>query len=562
MRQASFRGWMVVIGAAMLVVGAGGLDTSARADGFLKRQMRHSRVKRAVAKHQPTLQVDFKKAGAAWPPKGVFFRAFKAEKVVEVWAAAPESTDRWRLVRTVQVCRSSGKLGPKVKQGDRQVPEGFYNVKRFSPKSPFHLGLWLSYPNKVDWRRASKVRKSPGGAIRIHGGCVTSGCLPVGNDSMEGLYIAALLARDKGQADVPIHVFPCRFGDDSCEQALRPLEKKTPALAKFWKSLRTGFQLFAKTGKPPKVDATRQGYSFSAVDHGAALRPGAPPAAAPPTSISGPGAVAAKACGNAPAGMSCIPGGTAVRGIDVDPYFAKGAHNHAIPWRGGPDTTPSAATWIQTFYMDQTEVTYEAFKACVKSRKCKRAGPRYRDYDGPTQPVTGISWYDAQNFCKTQGKRLPTEAEWEKAARGPKGEHNPWGNTLLTCDKTVVKDPAKGRSCGVKKRFGQGHKGKVLPVKSKPAGRYGLYDMAGNAEEWVADWYSRTWNKCGDACKGTNPKGPCDGAKYCKGHWHKVVKGGSWYWQAQHATGFHRRPHWPKNKPYHHFGFRCAKDIQ
>jgi|GEM_PF-708161 len=528
----------------------------AQAGDFLKRQKRFKRVQKALSAHSPGLKADFAKAGAAWPPAGVFYRAFKSEQVLELWAAPAETGKRWVKVRSVPVCKSSGKLGPKVKQGDRQVPEGFYTLRRFSPKSPFHLGLWLDYPNKVDWRRASRARKSPGGAIRIHGGCITSGCLPMRDEPMEALYIAAVMARDGGQTTIPIHVFPCRFGEANCQAELAKRGKDDKELGPFWSTLKKGHDLFVADGKPPEVTPTRDGYTFP----GRAVKPGAPPVARPPQPAATPPAV--KQCGGTPSDMGCVPGGYFTRGVDKDPYLGRGAVNQAIPWRGGPDTVPSAKLWVQTFYMDKTEVTNEAFKACIKARKCKRAGPRYSDFDAPKQPITGISWYDAKNFCEAQGKRLPTESEWEKAARGPDGELTPYGNDLITCEKAVIKDPKKGRSCGVQKKGSKGYKGKVLTVGSRPAGRYGLFDMVGNAQEWVADWYSRSWEKCGADCQGINPKGPCGGAKFCKKHWYKVVKGGSWYWQGEHATGFHRRPHWPKNKPYHHFGFRCAKDVQ
>ena len=118
------------------------------------------------------------------------------------------------------------------------------------------------------------------------------------------------------------------------------------------------------------------------------------------------------------------------------------------------------------------------------------------------------------------------------------------------------------RSCGAKKRRGKGpEKGRVLEVGSRPAGRYGLYDMVGNAEEWVNDWYSIDFATCGDECLGVNPKGPCDGSKKCKRRY-KIVRGGSWYYPKEHATGLHRRPHGPDNKPFHHFGFRCAASFE
>lgn len=250
-------------------------------------------------------------------------------------------------------------------------------------------------------------------------------------------------------------------------------------------------------------------------------------------------------CGEAPAEMSCIPGGAFIRGTDDGPKNAR----------------PKAKVWLQTFYMDRYEVTVADYEACVKAGKCKRARTRYRDYSRPKQPKVGVSWYDSVQYCRAMGKHLPTEAEWEKAARGTDGRRYPWGNQPATCKRAVIKDH-RGRSCGVKKLKGHGpEKGRTLLVGSRPPALYGLYDMAGNSWEWVYDWYSPSYAACGKPCSGVDPKGPCGGADECKGHHYKIVRGGSWYWPASYATVFYRRHHVPKNRPYHHFGFRCAASV-
>lgn len=250
-------------------------------------------------------------------------------------------------------------------------------------------------------------------------------------------------------------------------------------------------------------------------------------------------------CAEAPEGMACVPGGSFIRGSNDGPEMAR----------------PEATVWQQTFYMDVNEVTVAEYKACVKARKCDRAGPKYSDFSRPKQPINGISWYDAVKYCKAHGKHLPTEAEWEKAVRGEKGELTPYGNDRVTCEQAVIKDE-RGRSCGVKKRGKKPEKGRVWEVGKKPAGRYGLKDMVGNSYEWVADWYSSSYEGCGEACLGVNPKGPCDGAEKCKGYRRKVVRGGSWYWPTERADGVYRRAHVPSNNPYHHFGFRCAASVE
>jgi sulfatase modifying factor 1 len=286
------------------------------------------------------------------------------------------------------------------------------------------------------------------------------------------------------------------------------------------------------------------------------------------------GAVALAPCAKAPAAMACIPGGPFKRGVEKDPYAGyKRCYQLGRPRTVKSDAVPQATVSVSTFFMDKYEVTYGDFMACVKTGKCntrpcvrakkcnKKAGPRYRDFNRPKQPISGISWYAAVEYCRAMGKHLPTETQWEKAARGPDGDTHPWGNDTSTCERAVIRHPTKGRSCGIRKK-GSSTIGRPLVVGSRPAGRYGLYDMIGNIEEWVADWYSMDWKTCGAACQGKDPKGPCDGADPCRGHRWKVVKGGSWYWPKCAATGYHRRPHYPRNQPsYHHFGFRCAASV-
>ncbi|MEL6348628.1 MAG: formylglycine-generating enzyme family protein [Myxococcota bacterium] len=256
------------------------------------------------------------------------------------------------------------------------------------------------------------------------------------------------------------------------------------------------------------------------------------------------------------AGMGCVEGGVFVRGTDQAHPCAQGENR-----RAGTGWGPPEEVWQQTFYMDKTEVTYGAYQACVQSGMCTRSHPAYNDYDRENQPMVGMTWYQARAFCEAEGKHLPTEAEWEKAARGPAGAQGPFGDETVTCEQAVVRD-ASGRSCGVPKKAPSPEKGRTWEVGQKPVGPYGLYDMVGNAEEWVADWFARDFEACGEACKGTSPKGPCDGAETCVGYDKKMVKGGSWYWGPEHARGWHRRPHFPRNRPYHHFGFRCAATLE
>ncbi len=267
-------------------------------------------------------------------------------------------------------------------------------------------------------------------------------------------------------------------------------------------------------------------------------------AAALPAPAAAPGSSAASACETPPAGLACVAAGPFYRGSD----------------KGPKNERPLASVWMQTYYMDVYEVTYGDYQACVKQKKCKRSHPAYNDYDRPKQPMVGMSWYDAVQYCQFRGKHLPTEAEWEKAARGPDGKTHPWGDEPADCTRAVIMDKT-GRGCGTPKKPPNPEKGRTLEVGARPAGVYGLFDMSGNAWEWVADWYTPDYAACGKACAGPDPKGPCGGKELCPGRDQKIVRGGSWYWPPKYATAMWRRPHFPINKPYHHFGFRCAASI-
>jgi len=201
---------------------------------------------------------------------------------------------------------------------------------------------------------------------------------------------------------------------------------------------------------------------------------------------------------------------------------------------GEADERPEHNVLLNTFWIDKYEVTNEKYVICVAAGKC-RENEKYLGFADPDQPVVGVSWFDAADYCSYVGKRLPTEAEWEKAARGQDSREYPWGNNL---DCTL----ANYRECRV---------GKTMPVGSYPNGAspYGLLDMAGNAAEWCSDWYDPNYYQNSPK---SDPKGPESG-KY------RVIRGGMWLRFAYQMRSADRAAQSPDRRN-NTTGFRCAKD--
>ncbi len=146
----------------------------------------------------------FEAAGVTYPPAQLTLIGIKDTKVLEVWARSPDSP--FRLIRTYPILGASGQLGPKLREGDRQVPEGIYAIEFLNPNSMFHLALRLDYPNAFDRQRgAEDGRDSLGGDIMIHGSSASVGCLAMGNEAVEDLFV---LAAETGADGITVILAP------------------------------------------------------------------------------------------------------------------------------------------------------------------------------------------------------------------------------------------------------------------------------------------------------------------------------------------------------------------
>lgn len=217
---------------------------------------RLARIRKRV---QPDLETRFAELGIAYPPERAFLRAFKHEGELELWAAETAG-DALTRVETPPICATSGVLGPKRRYGDGQVPEGVYSIHRYNAWSGFHMSLRVDYPNASD--RIRGVGGSLGGAIMVHGDCVTIGCIPIENGPIERVFLTVLDASRAGKEKVPIHIFPARM-DDAGMRMLKTHAAGDPDLLAFWRELEPIYRAFEDTQRVPDVEIDRKSGAYA-----------------------------------------------------------------------------------------------------------------------------------------------------------------------------------------------------------------------------------------------------------------------------------------------------------
>mgnify|MGYP001799424379 CR=1 FL=1 len=220
---------------------------------FKADQMRYSRVRNAYQEKEAGAKALLTAQQLDYSNFDLLLRAYKAEKELQVFAKK-KSEKTYQLVQTYDFCLLSGELGPKRRQGDYQVPEGFYHIDRFNPASNFHLSLGINYPNVSD--RILGYKASLGGDIFIHGACVTVGCIPITNAKIKELYILAVQAKNAGQKKIPVLIFPNKMRPAQMEA----LKKEAPQLMDFWVNLKAGHDLFESSKQLPAFRVTEKGH--------------------------------------------------------------------------------------------------------------------------------------------------------------------------------------------------------------------------------------------------------------------------------------------------------------
>jgi murein L,D-transpeptidase YafK len=217
---------------------------------FIDYQKTFSRPEESFRKKEDTLQKQFAQKGLKWPANYIYIRSFKYDSQLEIWVK-DDISDPFKLFKTYKVCALAGTLGPKRMEGDYQVPEGFYYINEFNPKSNYYLSLGINYPNLSDKMLSDSI--SPGAGIYIHGSCVTVGCIPLTDEQIDEVYILAALARNQGQDYIPVHIFPVRYNVARSLNYLNNFTKEDPALRKFAARLEDAFDYFDKYKQLPVV---------------------------------------------------------------------------------------------------------------------------------------------------------------------------------------------------------------------------------------------------------------------------------------------------------------------
>lgn len=248
----------------------------------------------------PIKLVSEMRSRAMSPADPIVVRIFKQESELEIWKR--DRTGRYALLKTYPMCRWSGKLGPKTRDGDRQAPEGFYHVDAgmLNPKSQYYLSFNLGYPNRLEGALGYS-----GEALMVHGACSSSGCYALTDEGVAEIFAVARDALRGGQRVFQVQAFPFRMTPQNMAK-----NRNDPNYA-FWQNLKVGHDLFEVTRQPPQVGYCGRDYAFAAA--GTQGMPSEPLAACPPAFMAGDPLVAARQQDDERMVEQLVSAGTALR---------------------------------------------------------------------------------------------------------------------------------------------------------------------------------------------------------------------------------------------------------
>ena len=249
----------------------------------------------------------------------IMLRIFKQENTLEVWKR--KDTGRYALLTSHEICKWSGAIGPKFKEGDRQAPEGFYRVNKhqMNPKSQYYLSFNMGFPNAYD-----RSHGRTGSHLMVHGACSSAGCYSMTDERVAEIYALARDAFKGGQKAFQIQAYPFRL------TAKNMVKNRDHKHYKFWKMLKTGYDHFEITRVPPKVDVCGKRYVFNTDSSSRYPSSGRCPSRKMPLSLASAYVkkqnsyatqfeeLLAKAEGRKPEALEPLTFGTALPGVNVD----------------------------------------------------------------------------------------------------------------------------------------------------------------------------------------------------------------------------------------------------
>ncbi|MHB2149699.1 L,D-transpeptidase family protein [Calditrichota bacterium LG25] len=208
------------------------------------------RSRQAIKRVRPRLEREINQEGFHWGAP-IFIRIFKESRTLEMWL---ENGNQYTLFKTYEICTYGWRdLGPKLQQGDGRAPEGFYFVRpgQLNPYSRFHLSFNIGYPNRYD-----RLHHRTGGAIMVHGSCVSIGCFAMTDSLIEEIYALADAALRNGQPFFRVHIFPFRMTKENMERY------RNSRWIEFWQNLKEGYDYFERRHAPPNVVVRNGRYVF------------------------------------------------------------------------------------------------------------------------------------------------------------------------------------------------------------------------------------------------------------------------------------------------------------
>jgi murein L,D-transpeptidase YafK len=211
-----------------------------------------ARSEAAVTRVRPRLEADLTKRGLKIGAP-VFIRIFKEPAILELWLQKDANSPKFERFKTYPICKFSGTIGPKLKEGDNQAPEGIYRVdpSQMNPNSRFHLSFNLGYPNEFD-----RHHRRTGSALMVHGNCVSIGCFAMGDEAIEEIWTLSSAALEAGQKSFAVHIFPFPLRETKLNR------HATSPWISFWRDLQPLYEAFESTSVPPEVTITSGRYTL------------------------------------------------------------------------------------------------------------------------------------------------------------------------------------------------------------------------------------------------------------------------------------------------------------